>query len=219
MKKAISTPAFLVFAALLAPLLFSADAPPAAPAAYSNDFEKAQLGKAPDEFMALNGEYAVVQVEKNKCLELTPDPIDGDGFLFGPPGVTTGTVSARIWAAASGKRFPEFGIGANDAGGYKLVVVPALGTIELRKGDDAVASAPFTWKSETWTRLRLHIGKTAAGTFQVEAKAWADGSAEPKEWMISATDKTAPSPGRASAWGMPYSEKPIRFDDLAVDPK
>jgi hypothetical protein len=219
MKRILAIAGSLLIGGAAAPFLFSADAPPAAPTAYTNDFEKAELGKAPEKFMALNGEFTVVDVDKNKCLELTPDPIDGDGFLFGPAGVSTGTVSARIWAAASGKRFPEFGIGANDAGGYKLIVVPAQGTVELRKGDDAVTSVPFTWKSDTWTRLRLHIGKAADGIFQVEGKAWPDGSSEPKEWMITTQEKAAPSPGRASAWGMPYSEKPIRFDDLGVDPK
>jgi hypothetical protein len=169
--------------------------------------------------MLLNGEFNVVQVDGNKCLELTADPIDGDGFLFGPAGVITGDVCARVWASASGKRFPEFGIGANDAGGYKLIAVPGQNLLELRKGDDAKASAPFTWKSDTWTRFRLHIAKGADGKFQIEGRAWADGSPEPRTWSVSTVDTEAPSPGRASGWAMPYSEKPIRFDDLAVDPK
>jgi hypothetical protein len=168
--------------------------------------------------MLLNGTFNVVQVDANKCLELTPDPVDGDAFLFGPAGVKTGTVSARIFATATGRRFPEFGVGSNDSGGYKLIAVPTDGIVELRKADAPIASAPFLWKSGTWTRFQLHVSKGADGKMQVEGKAWADGSAEPKAWTITAQDAEAPSPGRASCLGMPYSGTPIRFDDLIVTP-
>ena len=168
--------------------------------------------------MILNGAFEVVQIDGNKSLELSPDPLETDGFLFGPSGMVGGTVSARIWGAASGRRFPEFGIGANDAGGYKLIVVPAQGILELRKGDEPKGSVPFSWKPETWTRLQLRVSKLADDKFQIDGKAWPDGAAEPKDFSISTQDTQAPPPGRASAWGMPYSEKPIRFDDLSSAP-
>jgi len=201
---------------LLVAVCCGADAPPSGP--YANDFEKAELGKPADELMILNGNFNVVQIDKNKCLELSPDPVDGDGFLFGPAGLTGSTVSARIWASSTGHRFPEFGVGSNDAGGYKLVVVPTDGVVQLRKGDDVRTIAPFQWKSETWTRLKLHVAKSAEGKMQIEGKAWPDGSPEPKDWTITMQDAEAPSAGRSSAWGMPYSGTPIRFDDLSVTP-
>jgi hypothetical protein len=199
---------------MLCTLCQSADAP----ASYKNDFENTAIGKPSDEFMILNGVFNVVQQDKNKCLELDPDPIDGDGLLFGPPGRVTGTVAARIWGSASGKRFPEFGVGANDAGGFKLIVVPARGRIEFRLGDEAVASASYDWKSDTWTRLRLHITAIADGKYAIDGFACPEGAPEPQKPLISTTDTVAPYAGRASVWGMPYSEKPIRFDDLSYDP-
>jgi hypothetical protein len=187
-----------------------------APPAYVNDFENAATGKAPEDLMILNGTFTVTQEAGNKFLELAPDPVDGDGLLFGPADVTAGEVAARIWAAASGRRFPEFGIGSNDAGGYKLIVVPALGVIELHQGDDTKASAPFIWKSETWTKLRLRVSKGEGGKWKVQGKAWPEGTQEPGDWAVSFDDPQAPPAGRASAWGTPYSGKPIRFDDLSV---
>ena len=207
----------ILFAALISAASIGADSPPAS-GPYSNDFEKSAVGKPAEDLMALNGTFSVVQIEGNKCLELAADPLDGDGLLFGPAGAVTGETSARVWAANSGRRFPEFGVGANDAGGYKLIVAPALGTIELRKGDDACATAPFTWKPGTWTRLCLRIGTAPDGKFVIEGKAWADGSPEPKNWMVSAQETEAPPAGRSSVWGMPYSGLPIRFDDLKYAP-
>ncbi|MDB5291013.1 MAG: hypothetical protein JWL69_2254 [Phycisphaerales bacterium] len=166
--------------------------------------------------MILNGTFAVAQEAGNKFLELAPDPVDGDGLLFGPADVTAGEVAARIRSSASGRRFPEFGIGSNDAGGYKLLVIPALGVIELHKADETKTSASFAWKSDAWTRLRLRVSKDEAGKWVVQGKAWADGTSEPADWSVSFDDTEAPSAGRASVWGTPYSGKPIRFDDLSV---
>lgn len=189
------------------------------PAAYSNNFAQAALGKTSDDLMILNGSFAVVDFKGTKCLELSPDPLDGDGMLFGPPGMIAGTVGARIWASSTGKRYPEFGIGSNDAGGWKLIVVPIQKILELRHGDDAKASAPYSWKSKTWTRLRLEVSHAADGTFSIRGKAWPDGAAEPSKWMIAAQDASAPPAGRASIWGMPYSGQPLRFDDLSAKPE
>ncbi len=189
-----------------------------APVGFSMNFEQFPPGKPPEELMILNGTFNVVEDAGNKCLELSPDPVEGDGFLFGPPGQVTGTVSARIWGSATGKRFPEFGIGANDAGGYKLILVPALGVLELRKGDDAKASVPCPWKSGSWIRFKLRVSKAKEGGFQLDGKTWPDGKAEPAAWCITAHEPESPAAGRASAWAMPYSETPIRFDDLQCDP-
>ena len=194
-------------------LSLGADTP--GPAPYSNDFEKVEVGKVPDEIMVLDGTFAVREFESNKCLELDGTPIGAFGALFGPAGLISCEVSARIWAQPTGKRFPEFGIGANDAGGYKVIVLPGRSLVELRKGDDAVASAPFQWTPSTWTQFKLRV--TGSGiSWTVQAKAWPASASEPGDWPLSARDSTAPTPGRASLWANDYSEKPVRFDDLKV---
>src|SRR5690242_6476751 len=101
----------------LASLLAAAPAGDA-PALYSNDFSKLSPGKLPDDqFLALAGEFSVKDVDGNRLVELAGTPLDSFGLLFGPTAdAPTGTVSARIWAATTGQRFPEFGVGLNDAG-------------------------------------------------------------------------------------------------------
>ena len=112
---------------------------------------------------------------------------------------------------------PEFGIGANDAGGCKLMLLPGQHKIELRKGDQAVATAAFDWSPSTWTCFKLRIAPTE-GQWLIQAKVWKRGLPEPQAWMITTPDPQPPPPGRASIWGNDYSEQPIRFDDLRVTP-
>jgi hypothetical protein len=201
--------------AVLAAGYFLGAQPPAAPS-YSNDFEKSEVGAAPADMLILDGAFAVQSFENNKVLELPGNPLSNFGAMFGPEGMTAGEVSARIWGDVSGKRSPEFGVGSNDAGGYKLWVWPDQRVTELRKNEQTVASAPFNWNPQTWTRLRLRVRAAGGGKWAVEGKAWPDGAAEPGAWAVTYEDAQAPPAGRASIWGSPYSGKPIRFDDLAV---
>ncbi len=189
-------------------------------ARYVNDFSKAAPGKAADdEFLVLSGSFEVKDVGGEKLLELAPLPIDGYGLLFGPAAHATGTTSARIWGATTGRRFPEFGVGSNDAGGYKLWLMPRRGVVAIRKGDDTVATAPYpSWKSQTWTRFRLSVSKAGEGAWKVQGKVWPDGADEPSDWTVVFDETAEPAAGRASAWGHPYSGQPIRFDDLSVSP-
>src|SRR5690348_2584873 len=85
-----------------------------APAPYSNNFEKAKEGPVPEELMVLSGKFAIRQIDGNKVLEVEGAPLEFDGVLFGPADAQDGTAGARIWAASTGRRFPEFGIGAGD---------------------------------------------------------------------------------------------------------
>jgi hypothetical protein len=82
--------------------------------------------------------------------------------------------------------------------------------------DEAVlASAPSEWKTDTWLWFHLQV-RPVGGKWIVEGKTWSDGTPEPQKWQITYTDDKAPVSGRASAWGMPYSGKPVLFDDLTV---
>ena len=202
-------------------ILFLISAAPADDApVYSDDFSKTAPGKpSENEFLVLAGNFSVKDVDGDRVLELAGLPLDSLGTLFGPAGDSpTGRVSARIWAATTGRRFPEFGVGLNDAGGYKLWLMPRQKLVVIRKGDEDVASAPYvSWDTETWTRFRLQVVKAGDDAWTVRGKVWPDGADEPKDWTVSFNEKEAPSAGRASLWANPYSGQPTRFDDLRVD--
>jgi hypothetical protein len=183
---------------------------------YENNFEKAAVGPAPEDFLVLDGDFTVKESEGNKYLELPGAPLDSFGALFGPTTNAGVCLSARIYGTAKGRRYPQFGLGLDGQNGYKLMVSPAKDAVEIYKGDDSVASVPFHWKSGAWTMLKVRIRQTDGPAWKVEGKAWPQTEAEPKEWTITLDEKTPPHPGRPSLWGSPVSGTPIRFDDLLL---
>src|SRR5207302_2909423 len=80
---------------------------------YENNFEKAEVGKVPEDLLVLDGAFAVKEEGGNKFLELPGAPLDSFGLLFGPTESVGLAVSARVYGTAKGRRFPTFGIGAN----------------------------------------------------------------------------------------------------------
>jgi hypothetical protein len=191
---------------------------PAAEPVYANDFESAEVGKAPKDFLVISGAFTVRQDGANKVLELPGEPLDTFGALFGPSQTESLSVTARFFGTKTGRKLPAFGLSVNGAGGHRVQVSAAKKALEIFRGDDARVSVPFEWTSGTWTCLRIQVRKTPAGSWMIEGKAWPAETAEPPKWSISLEEKDAPSAGRPGIWGSPFSGTPIRFDDLMIVP-
>src|SRR5438046_3178588 len=167
-------------------------------AIYENDFEKSALDKVPDDFLLLDGQFAVKEEGGNKFLELPGAPLDTFGLLFGPTEKEGTAVSARIFGTGKGRRYPTFAVGLNGQGSsaYRLQVSPAKKALELFKGDEVKATVPYEWQSGAWAWLRLQVRKVKDGQWKVEGKAWAD--KEPPAWLVSFDEKEQPVAGKAS---------------------
>ena len=203
---------------------------------FQTDFESSEVGGEPAGFMIIDGQFAVREFEGGKVFELPGAPLETFGFLFGPnfafndagtkfkvgakpeeaSEVDGGVVSARVQGVKQGRRFPTFSVGLCGVSGYKLRVAPGKQALELVRGDDTVASAEYDWPSGAWTRLKLQL-RVADGKWIAEGKVWKDGELEPSAWQISHSTTEKPNPGKASAWALPFSGQPIRFDDLVVE--
>src|SRR6266404_1604709 len=201
----------LTVAALAAPVLAQGQR-----SLYENNFDKAELNKVPDDFLVLDGQFAVKQEGGERFLELPGAPLDTFGVLFGPTEKEGNAVSARIFGTGQGRRYPTFAVGLNGQGSsaHRLQVSPAKKALELYRGDEVKASVAYEWQPGTWTRLRLQIRKVTDGDWKVEGKVWTD--KEPSTWTVSFDEKDQPVAGKASIWGSPYATTPIRFDDLLV---
>jgi hypothetical protein len=184
---------------------------------YENNFEKEIVGKVPENFLVLDGGFAVKEEAGNKFLELPGSPLDSYSVQFGPTESSNIVVSARINSTAKGHRFPTFGIGLNGIAGYRLQLSPAKKLLELYKGDTAKTNAPFDWNSGHWLNFRLQIRATNPGRWKVEGKVWNSETSEPSAWMISLDEKEEPTSGRPSVFGSPFAGTPIQFDDLRVE--
>src|SRR5215813_10079308 len=114
---------------------------------YEHNFEKETVGKVPENFLVLDGGFAVKEEAGNKFLELPGSPLDSYSVQFGPTESSNVILTARISSTAKGRRFPTFGIGLNGIAGYRLQLSPAKKLLELYKHDASVATVPFDWNS------------------------------------------------------------------------
>jgi hypothetical protein len=193
----------------------AASAPPGRPV-YTNDFTTAEIGKVPEDFLVLDGQFVVAGEGTEKYLELPGSPLETFGVLFGPSEKGQVAVAARIYATSKGRRFPTFGVSVGGMSGYRVLIAPAKKTVELAKGDGVVASAPFEWTSGQWARFLLVLQPGKTGGWLAQAKVWMEAQTEPADWTVTAEDKSEPVAGRCGIWGQPFSGTPIRFDDLRV---
>ena len=183
---------------------------------YQTNFEKSELGEVPNDFLVLDGDFAVKQEGGNKYLELPGAPLDSFGFMFGPSARHGNEISARMFGTKKGRRFPVFGVALNGVNGYRLQVAPAKRAIELLKGSTVVAKVPFRWSGVEWLRLALRVEQTGAAEWTVSGRVWADGKKAPAKPTITHKEAKEPRNGKPSIWGSPYSGTPIRYDDIVV---
>ena len=183
---------------------------------YQTNFEKTKTGEVPEDFLVLDGDFAVKQEEGNKYLELPGAPLDAFGFMFGPSARHGNEISARMFGTKKGRRYPVFGIALNGVNGYRLQVAPAKRAIELLKGSAVVANVPFRWGGGEWLRLALRVEQTSAAEWTVSGRVWADGKKAPAKPTITHKETKEPRNGKPSIWGSPYSGTPIRYDDIVV---
>ena len=183
---------------------------------YQNNFEQTEVGEVPDDFLVLDGNFAVRLEDGNRFLELPGAPLDSFGFMFGPTALHGNEISARMFGTKKGRRFPVFGVALNGVNGYRLQVAPAKRAIELLKGSAVVAKVPFRWGGGEWLRLSLRVEQTGDTEWTVSGKVWADGKPAPAKPTITHKEAKEPRNGKPSIWGSPYSGTPIRYDDIVV---
>ena len=208
-----------IFPLLYSPLCVPADPATTGASAYFNDFEHAAKGKPADDLQILNGDFSVREEAGNSFLELPGDPLDTFGLLFGPGDVATLDVSARIWADATGRRSPEFGIGSNDIGGYKLWLWPGA---RLRR---AAQSRRCQGKQSLLMEIRrMDPPSPESAPDQSQTLASGRQSVAGQNRRTGPTGSSAsmtprnPAPAKHRSGASPFSGKPIRFDDLSSRP-
>jgi hypothetical protein len=182
---------------------------------YENNFQQAEPGKVPDDFLVLDGGFVVKEADGRKFLELPGSPLETFAVQFGPARSNDVAVSAAIQGTAKGRRFPVFGVGLGGVAGFRLQVSPAKQALEIYRDANLLASAPYRWGSGTWLNVRLQIRSNSNGCL-VEGRAWEQGKASPDKALVSFVSTEPPLSGRASVFGSPFSGEPVRFDDLAV---
>ncbi len=209
----------LVLLGVLGVLVVKAEDGKSSAILWASDFEKVAAGAEPPDVLILEGAFTVQQDgPANRVLELPGVPLETMGMVFGPARRQDVAVWARIRSEKKGRLYPHFGVGLLGPQGYRLMVNPTRDAVELVRDGDVLTRAPFKWESGQWTWLSLAVALREK-KLEITGKAWLEGRGEPAEPMIRHAAEPSDQAGGATIWAMPYSGKPIQFDDVRYEEK
>lgn len=184
---------------------------------FEPDLQKLDLGPVPREVLfVVEGTFLVSQKDGRKVIEVEALPIADASAQGGASAKGNAQISAKVFASKRARSFPRFGVSVHGISGYRLMVNPPLKQIELVKGDQVIANAPFVWTTDTWVKLDLSASKSPTGD------RWTiQGKVTPTEGDPASIqhqdDSGMKGTGKCSLWATPYSEQPIFFDAIRAE--
>jgi outer membrane protein assembly factor BamB len=119
--------------------------------------------------------------------------------FFGPTTLSDYTFEADVRAVERRRQMGDVGITAQR---YSLVLYGTSQRLKLEPWEPETTrtvAVPFSWKPDSWYRLKLRVSNQANGAVRVQGKAWPTGQPEPDAWNI---DKVDPIGNREGAPGL-----------------
>jgi outer membrane protein assembly factor BamB len=147
------------------------------------------------------GRLVVATLDGQKVLQKEPlNTIFQRGRTFiGPTNWSDYTFQADVRAPQRRRQMADVGITAQR---YSLVLYGTTQQLKIEPWEpetQRTMTVPFSWKPDTWYRLKLRVENLPNGQVRARGKAWAATDSEPAEWMI---DKTDPIGNREGAPGL-----------------
>lgn len=175
-------------------------------------------GEVPAEVFVLDGKVSIADKDGGKAIMIDPgtELVEASAQL-GDSAAGNAVIQARVFASKKGRSSPRFGISVHGMNGPRLYVNPAKKQIELVRGDQSLATAPFAWTSDAWLNLRLEVTKGEGDKWTAKAYAWPDKDAQPAEAQLKQDVAGLKGQGKCTVWATPYSNTPIYFDDLHIE--
>ncbi len=191
-------------------------APPNSNELFKSDFNDLEVGDIPSNWMALDGEWSVIELDGSKVLQLSPDPLVEASIQFGKSVKGEGaTATVRVKANRKRRTAPRFGLGLHGGNGFHFRVVGVTKKIELKKGDDIMQSVDFDWRPGEWHFMELTV-KPADTAWTVSGKIWAESDEKPEQNQLEYIATDVKLSGKVSVLATPYAGLPIYFDDLTA---
>jgi outer membrane protein assembly factor BamB len=189
------------------------------PLPWNETFESYPVGSVPPQWVSVvAGKFQVSELEGQKVLEKMPNDtlFKRIRVFMGPSDWANYTVEADIRIPEKRRQMGDAGVIAQR---YTLVAFGNNARLEMNSWQPETAravSAPFTWKPDTWYRLKLRVENTSDGKTHVLGKAWPVSEPEPNGWLI---DRTDPIPNRQGSPGIfADAQFGVYFDNLKVTP-
>jgi len=136
------------------------------------------------------GKVTVTTLDGQKVLQKAPDDsiLKRARVFFGPTDWSNYTFEADVRAPERRRQMADVGITAQR---YTLVLYGTSQQLKiepLEPETTRTVTVPFTWKPDTWYRLKLRVENMPEGRVRVQGKAWPVGEAEPAAWTIQRID-------------------------------
>jgi len=169
---------------------------------WKDTFDSYADGAAPPGWVnAVAGKVSVTTLNGQKVLQKAADNtiFKRARVFIGPTDLSNYTVEADVRATESRRQLGDVGITAQR---YSLVLYGNSQKLKLEPWEPETArtvTVPFTWKPDTWYRLKLRVENQADGKVRAQGKVWPVGQPEPAAWMI---DKIDPIGQRQGAPGL-----------------
>src|SRR5262245_12191443 len=169
---------------------------------WKDSFDSYADGAAPPGWVnAVAGKVSVTTLNGQKVLQKAADNtiFKRARVFIGPTDLSNYTFEADVRATESRRQLGDVGITAQR---YSLVLYGNSQKLKLEPWEPETArtvTVPFTWKPDTWYRLKLRVENQPDGKVRAQGKAWPVGQPEPAVWMI---DKIDPIGQRQGAPGL-----------------
>ena len=102
---------------------------------------------------------------------------------------------------------------------HELSIMGNSQKIELRSWQveaNRTVRKPFTWKADTWYRLKLQVENLPDGKVRARGKAWPVSEPEPSEWTLEKIEAQGNRHGSAGIFADAPNE--IYIDNVKVTP-
>lgn len=136
------------------------------------------------------GRFAVKDVEGNKVLFRATDGTTARRarVYTGKSNWSNYTVEVDVKVTERRRQMGDAGVIAQR---YALVMFGNSQKMELQPWQPATpmtVSKPFSWKPETWYRVKLRVENLQDGSTKIQGKAWPAADTEPTEWNVEKID-------------------------------
>jgi outer membrane protein assembly factor BamB len=145
------------------------------------------------------GKLSVVTLDGQKVLQKAPDEtiFKRARVFFGTTDQANYTFEADVRAPERRRQMGDVGVTAQR---YSLVLYGTTQRLKIEPWEPETTrtvSVPFTWKPDTWYRLKLRVENMPNGRVRVQGKAWAVGQPEPAAWTLERIDPIGNREGSA----------------------
>ena len=185
---------------------------------WSFDFEGGTGEAPPPYWINSTGKFYVREHGGSRALMKRNDiPLTKRGRLFfGPITAHDYTVEADVLTTEKRRQMGDGGVIAQR---YALVLFGNAQKLELQPWQANPARTvekPFSWKPETWYRVKLRVENKPDGSSAVRGKAWPKAEPEPEAWTIDYLDRMPHREGAAGIYADASAETFV--DNVQVTP-